>query len=49
MNLNNLGIGRALLNAVVNNKPNNTKNWTKVQQEKSNEISKNPVKKNTDE
>lgn len=49
MNLNNIGIGRALLNAVVNGSKNNVKNWSKVQRDKSNEVSKNPVKKNTDE
>lgn len=49
MNLNNMGAGRSLLNTVVNNKPANTKNWSKVQQEKSNEVSKNPIKKNVDE
>lgn len=49
MNLNNLGTGRNLLNTVVNNRPANTKNWTKVQREKSNQISKNPIKKNNDE
>ena len=49
MNLNNLGIGRAILNAVVNGSKNNVKNWTKVQRDKSNQIDKNPIKKNPNE
>lgn len=42
-------MGRNLLNTVVNNRPENVKNWTKAQRAKSNEISKNPIKKKTDE
>lgn len=49
MNLNNLGVGRSLLNTVVNNNSDKVRNWTKIQREKSNQIDKNPIKKNTDE
>jgi hypothetical protein len=41
MNLNNLGTGKRLVQHVLSNK--NVKNWSKVQQQKTTEQTKNPL------